>query len=326
MNKFAIVILNWNGVKLLEQFLPAVVNYSADAKIYIADNASTDESIAFVTKNYPNITLLKNSKNLGYAQGYNQALTQVNEPYLCLLNSDIDVTPSWLDAVKERFEKQPETGIIQPKILDFKNKTSFEYAGAAGGFIDRFGFPFCRGRVFETLEKDENQYHSAPIFWASGACMFIRKEIFDQLGGFDPIFFAHQEEIDLCWRAFNAGIAVWYESGSTVYHVGGATLNKANAQKTYLNFRNSLCMMAKNLPSSQLFPIIFARLCMDGVAGIKFMFEGKFKHLWAVFTSHFGFYALLPKMLSKRTGENKTKYYNRNSVVFDYFIKKIDKF
>ena len=243
MKKIAVVILNWNGAKLLEQFLPSVMAYSDEAKIYVADNASTDDSIAVIKEKFPSVTIIQNDGNYGFAKGYNVALQNIEEEYYALVNSDIEVTPNWLTPILSIFENEKETGIIQPKILDFKNKEYFEYAGAAGGFIDKYGYPFCRGRIFETIEKDNHQYdNEREIFWATGACFFIRKEVYRKLNGFDGDFFAHQEEIDLCWRAFNLGYKIKYTYNSIVYHVGGATLNQSNPKKTYLNFRNSLLM------------------------------------------------------------------------------------
>lgn len=322
MKKIAVVILNWNGVKLLEQFLPSVMSYSPEATIYLADNASTDSSIEFVKTNYPDIKIIQNEGNFGYAQGYNVALKYVEEPYFCLLNSDVEVTENWLKPILAIFEKEKNVAIIQPKILDFKNKSLFEYAGAAGGFIDKYGYPYCRGRIFETVEKDNGQYNDfSEIFWASGACFFIRKEVFNQLGGFDESFFAHQEEIDLCWRSKNAGYKTYYTFQSIIYHVGGATLKESNPKKTFLNFRNSLLMLVKNLPEGKIIPIIFTRLFLDGIAGIQFIIKGKFSHCWAIIKAHFHFYHLLNKYLKKRTNNQTESYFKTNSIVYNYFIK-----
>lgn len=323
MKKIAVVILNWNGLKLLEEFLPSIVRFSAEATIYVADNASTDDSISFVKSAFPSIKIIQNTSNFGFAKGYNEALKFVEEDFYALVNSDIEVTENWLTPILEIFENQPETAIIQPKILDYKNKEMFEYAGAGGGFIDKYGFPFCRGRIFQSLEKDESQYNDEiEIFWASGACFFIRKEIFRKLNGFDEDFFAHQEEIDLCWRAFNLNYKVKYTGKSTVYHVGGATLKESNPHKTFLNFRNSLWMLTKNLPKKKLFPILFLRLSLDGQAGIHFAIQGKFTHLWAVLKSHFYFYLYLFKFLKKRESNQYANYYKVNSIVYYHFIKK----
>ena len=322
MKKIAVVVLNWNGVKLLEQFLPSVISYSSEATIYVADNASTDNSIQFIKDNYPTIKIIKNDGNYGFANGYNIALQEVEEEYYCLLNSDVEVTEKWLTPILSLFESEKDVAIIQPKILDFKNKEYFEYAGAAGGFIDKYGYPFCRGRIFETIEKDNHQYDDEKdIFWVSGACFFIRKDIYRKLNGFDGDFFAHQEEIDLCWRAFNLGYKAKYTSQSIVYHVGGATLNEGNPKKTFLNFRNSLLMLLKNLPKNKLYTILFMRLVLDGIAGIKFIFQGKFKHCFAIIKAHFHFYHLISKNLNKRNSVQKANYFHTKSIVYFYFVK-----
>lgn len=322
-NKIAVVILNWNGKRLLEQFLPSIIEFSSQAIIYVADNASTDNSVDFLKTYYPNIKIINNTFNYGFAKGYNIAIQNVEEEYLCLLNSDVEVSKNWLDPILELFKKQPNTAIIQPKILDYKNKLFFEYAGAAGGFIDKFGFPYCRGRVFQTIEKDTNQYNDEKeIFWASGACFFIRNSVFKKLNGFDDSFFAHQEEIDLCWRSFNAGFKSVYTSKSKVYHVGGATLDQSNPKKTYLNFRNSLFMLTKNLPTNKLFIVLFIRLFLDGIAGLKFLLEGNPKHFLAVLHAHFSYYLNIISNLKKRTSNEKQNYYAKKSIVYQYFVKK----
>nr|WP_315222888.1 glycosyltransferase family 2 protein [uncultured Flavobacterium sp.] len=327
MDKIAVVILNWNGAKLLEKFLPSVIKYSAEATIYVADNASTDNSIAFVREHFPTIKIIKNSGNYGFAKGYNEALKQVNAEIYALVNSDVEVTANWLQPIIATFDAEKQTSIIQPKILDFKNKEYFEYAGAAGGFIDKFGFPYCRGRIFDTLEKDNGQYDdNAEIFWASGACFFIRSEIYNELKGFDESFFAHQEEIDLCWRAINDGHRIKYNCQSVVYHVGGATLQQANPKKTYLNFRNSLLMLVKNLPKKGLFFIIFERMVLDGIAAVRFLTQGKFKHSAAVLHAHFSFYCVSLVYLRKRKDFQMKQYYSVRSIVFLYYIKNLTLF
>ncbi len=321
MNSIAIVILNWNGRGLLEQFMPSVIKYSEGAVIYVADNASTDDSVSFVKDNYPDVKIIQNSGNLGYAGGYNEALKEVDEDYYALVNSDIEVTEGWLNPVLQLFEADIETAIIQPKILDYNNKKMFEYAGAAGGFIDMFGYPFCRGRIFNTIEEDKGQYDdTSEIFWASGACFFIRKQAFRELKGFDEDFFAHQEEIDLCWRAFNRNYKIRFCSASTVYHVGGATLKNTNPKKTYLNFRNSLLMMVKNLPAVKIVPLIFARLCLDSVAGVQFLLKGQFHHILAIVKAHFHFYSLLSRFIRKRESKQYSNYYKSRSIVMRYFL------
>jgi len=329
--KIAIVILNWNGEKLLQQFLPSIIKYSNtidNCTIYVADNASTDGSIALVEKLFPTLKIIKNPTNSGYAKGYNDALQHIDADIFALVNSDIEVTKDWLTPIISEFQNNPETAIIQPKILDFKNKEFFEYAGASGGYIDKYGFPFCRGRIFNSLEKDTLQYNDTQeIFWASGACFFIRKTTFNELNGFDEQFFAHQEEIDLCWRAQNLGHIIKYVGNSTVYHVGGATLNETNPKKTYLNFRNSLFMLAKNLPKKVLFSTIFTRLCFDGLAGVQFFIQLKPRHTFAIIKAHFSFYSGLNTMLKKRVSENNnTNYYYTKSIVWQHFAKGIKLF
>jgi len=320
--KIAIVILNWNGRDLLKKFLPSVVEYSSLANIYVVDNASSDDSVLFLEENFPGVNIIKNSRNFGYAKGYNIALKQVSEPYFVLLNSDVQVTKNWLSEALEIFENQPNTAVLQPKILDYKNKQYFEYAGAAGGFIDKYGFPFCRGRIFSTIEKDNNQYNMiSEIFWASGACMFIRKNIFEKFGGFDQDFFAHQEEIDLCWRIKNENFNIKYIPNSVVYHIGGATLNENSPQKTFLNFRNSLYTLLKNHPKKGLFLTIFIRLCLDGIAGIYFLFKTKPKHTFAVFKAHLCFYKNILKTLKKRLPMQKADYFQTKSIVWNYYVK-----
>ena len=331
--KIAIVILNWNGKDLLEKFLPSVITHSEDAVIYVADNASTDDSIAFLKSNFPTIKIIQNTQNSGYAKGYNDALKQVNEAIFCLLNSDVEVTDGWLNPIYTIFKTEPETAIIQPKILDFKKKDYFEYAGAAGGFIDKYGYPYCRGRIFNSIEKDYGQYNdSTTVFWASGACFFIRKSVFDNLNGFDESFFAHMEEIDLCWRAHNSGYTTKYVGASTIYHIGGATLNSTNPKKTYLNFRNSLFTLTKNSPAN-LFLLIFVRLSLDSLAVLKFASQFNFNHILAILKAHLHFYAYLPHLLKKRQLLQQKralvslpKYYKTKSIIWLYFIKNQKKF
>jgi GT2 family glycosyltransferase len=321
--KVAIVILNWNGKKLLEQFLPSVIKHSKEAVIYVADNASLDGSIDFVLDNFPTVKTIKNEVNGGYAKGYNDALKNLEEDIICLLNNDVEVTNDWLTPILNTFKKDSNTVIIQPKLLDYKQKEYFEYAGAAGGFIDKFGYPYCRGRIFDTIEKDYGQFNDvADIFWASGACMFIRNSIFKQLNGFDEYFFAHMEEIDLCWRAKNLGYNIKYVGESKVFHVGGATLSNSNPRKTYLNFRNSLFTLTKNA-KGYLFILILLRLILDGIAGIKFLFEFKFKHIISILHAHFSFYSHLSVLLKQRKSlEKKSKYYNKTSIVLNYYVYK----
>jgi len=323
----AIVILNWNGKVLLEQFLPSVINFSDEAEIYVADNASTDDSVAFVSEHFPSVKIIQNTENGGYAKGYNDALKRVNEPLLCLVNSDIEVTKNWLKPIVGEFNSDENTAIIQPKILDFKNKSYFEYAGAAGGFIDKYGYPYCRGRIFNTVEEDKGQYDDTKdIFWASGACFFIRNSVFKRLDGFDESYFAHMEEIDLCWRAFNCDYKTKYVGTSTVYHVGGATLKNSSPKKTFLNFRNSLFTLLKNTDRSVFFRVFF-RLILDGIAGVRFVVQFQFKHVYAILKAHISFYMSLKRVLKQRKQLIKRgNYYDTNSIVWSYFIKKRTKF
>lgn len=319
----AIVILNWNGKALLEQFLPSVLKYSEGAKIYVADNASTDNSVEFLKTSFPEVGIIENSENGGYAKGYNEALQHVAEPLLCLLNSDIEVTENWLDGILTAFNAKAKPDILQPKILDYKDKSKFEYAGAAGGFIDKYGYPFCRGRIFDSIETDQGQYNDiTDIFWASGACFFVKNEVFKSLKGFDESYFAHMEEIDLCWRAYNSNYKTQYVGASTVYHVGGATLSNTNPKKTYLNFRNSLITLVKNADSN-VFSKALIRMLLDGIAGVRFLFQLKPLHFLAILKAHFSFYLNLKSVLNKRRQLPKRhSYYKTLSIVWSYFIKK----
>jgi hypothetical protein len=290
--------------------------------VYLADNASTDDSIEFTIKNFPTVNIIQNKINGGYAKGYNDALKKIKADVFCLLNNDVEVSENWLQPVIDCFQEDTKTAIIQPKLLDYKNKTYFEYAGAAGGFLDKYGYPYCRGRIFNTIEKDEQQYEGiSDIFWASGACFFIRASIFETLNGFDESYFAHQEEIDLCWRAKNLGFQIKYVSASVVYHLGGGTLNAINPKKTFLNFRNSLYNLTKNAKGN-LFFLIIVRLCLDGIAGVKFLLSFKPSHTLAIIRAHFSFYKNLQELYKQRKKlAQKVKYYNKTSIIWQYFAK-----
>ena len=325
MPTVAVVILNWNGKKYLEQFLPSLIDHTgSDAEIVVADNASTDDSISFLTTNYPAIRVIQNTTNGGFARGYNLALKQVEADYYVLLNSDIEVTENWLKPVISMMEEDEKIGACQPKIRSFHHRNSFEYAGAAGGYIDEYGYPFCRGRLFLTIEEDNGQYDdTVEISWASGACMFVRSKLFHQLGGLDEDFFAHMEEIDFCWRLHNYGYRVMYCPGSTVYHIGGGTLPKASWRKTYFNFRNNFMLLYKNLPSNYLFKVFALRLILDTVAAMKFLFQAGFKNFWAVARAHMSFYKALPTLRKKRKklkhGSMKMMY--KRNIVFEYYLR-----
>ncbi|WP_159952021.1 glycosyltransferase family 2 protein [Polaribacter septentrionalilitoris] len=321
--KIAVVILNWNGQKLLEQFLPSVVNFSSqDADIYVADNASTDSSIQYLKECFPSVKIIENTINGGYAKGYNDALQTIDADIYCLLNSDVEVTENWLIPVIDVFKKEKTTAIVQPKLLDYKDKKKFEYAGAGGGFVDLYGYPYCRGRVFNNLERDNNQFNDTiSIFWASGACLFIRSEVYHKIGGLDEDYFAHQEEIDLCWRTHNIGYQTKYVGKSVVYHVGGATLQETNPHKTYLNFRNSLLNVVKNVPKKWFLFVIFSRLLLDGIAGLKFILELRPVHTLAILKAHISFYKNFFKFLKKRRKLPKNENYNlHTSIVWQYFV------
>ena len=300
--KTAIVILNWNGRSWLENFLPSVIMYSKDAEIFVIDNGSTDDSVSFLNENFRSVIIIKNNKNLGFAGGYNTGLNKIHAEYYILLNSDIEVTKDWIEPIIELMEIDNNIAACQPKLLNYNKKTKFEYAGASGGFIDNLGYPFCRGRIFNNLEEDKGQYNDAiEIFWATGACLFIRTDLFWNVGGFDEDFFCHQEEIDLCWRLKNKGYKMMVQPNSKVYHVGGGTLNEDSPYKTYLNFRNNLYMIFKNIPLSYLFFVISMRLILDAVAAFSFLIQGKgLQHFWAIGKAHFVFYVTVPRLISKR--------------------------
>ncbi len=288
MLKLAIVILNWNGERYLRQFLPTLLRNIPDyAEVIIADNASSDGSLAFLREEYPQIRVIVHPQNGGFSKGYNDAFQQIEAEYYCLLNSDIEVPEHWVEPVMALFESDDTIAAIQPKIIAYHDRTKFEYAGASGGFIDKYGYPFCRGRVFDTLEEDHHQYDDAiPVFWATGAALFVRSSVYHQLGGLDEDFFAHMEEIDFCWRTHLAGYRVSYCPQSAVYHVGGGTLPKSSPFKTELNFRNNLSMLYKNLPDSRRWWVLATRMWLDRVAAVKFLLEGHRGEYLAVRKAH----------------------------------------
>ncbi len=329
--KTAIVILNWNGKDWLEKFLPTIIQHSDMAEIIIADNGSTDDSLLFLSKNFPNIKVINNKENLGFAGGYNNALDRIHAEYYVLLNSDVEVSDNWLLPIIRLMDKDKDIAACQPKLLDFNNRKKFEYAGASGGFLDNLGYPFCRGRIFNFLEEDAGQYNdTAEVFWATGACLFVRSDIFWEVGGFDSDFFAHQEEIDLCWRLRNKGYKIMVEPKSEVYHVGGGTLNASSSFKTYLNFRNNLCMLFKNLPLPCLFFVVIFRLLLDAVASITFLKQKDgFSHFFAIIKAHFYFYCAIPKLIVKRQKiKQKNKLVGKVnwSILFKNKVKGIKQF
>ena len=327
--KIGIVILNWNGIDLLKTYLPRVVEHRKEHVIYLADNASTDGSIAWTATHYPEVKIIAMGENRGYAGGYNAALDSVPEEVVCLLNSDVAVTAGWCDFIVRRFEIDPKLAACQPKILDDKKKEFFEYAGAAGGFIDRYAYPYCRGRLFDSIEKDLGQYDDVvDLDWASGACLFLRKSAYIKVGKLDEDYFAHQEEVDLCWRLRHAGFVISYEPQSVVYHLGGGTLNNLNPRKTFYNFRNCLYNIVKNDHSSLWLGVLFIRMLLDGIAALKFLSELKFSHFLAVLHAHFHFYRHLESLLKKRKEikafEKVLQVKNTDlSIVYQYFINGI---
>jgi Predicted glycosyltransferases len=330
MVKCAVVILNWNGIEFLKKFLPAVVKYTAasDTIIYIADNGSSDGSAEYVEENFSSVNLIRFDKNNGFAGGYNRALKQIEASYYVLLNSDIEVTEGWLEPLISYMENNQDVASCQPKILSYSQKDKFEYAGAAGGFIDKFAYPLCRGRVFYKTEKDSGQYDDQiDIFWSTGACMIVRAEAWKKCGGFDADFFAHMEEIDLCWRFHKSGYRVAYIPQSVVYHVGGGALPYDSPFKTFLNFRNSLYMLYKNLPESNLRRILFVRKILDGIAALFFLPKGEFRSTGAVWKAHMEYYRNIERLKEKRNEAgiegkiNFTGLILNKSIVFEFYIK-----
>jgi GT2 family glycosyltransferase len=340
--KVAVVILNWNGKKYLEKFLPVLLTTTySNATFYVADNNSSDNSVSFIKENFPLVTIIEIPVNEGFAKGYNVALKQVEADIYVLLNQDIEITPRWIEPIVAMFAVNNKLGAVQPKLLAFNKKKEFEYAGAAGGYIDWLGYAFCRGRFFQTMETDHRQYdNNADIFWASGAAMFVRSDVYHQLGGLDASFFAHQEEIDLCWRMKNAGYDIKYCHESTVYHVGGSSLPYGNPRKTYLNYRNNLIMMFKNYYSPFSALIIFYRMMLDGVSAIKLLLAGNFKDVWAILMAHVYLYLNFKDIVHQRkqtrnlikeingttTDFSTLKGVYKNSIVADYFLKGKKKF
>lgn len=328
----AVVILNWNGKALLERFLPSVIlSDYPNLEIIVGDNASTDDSVEFLKTNFPQVSVIQNDKNYGFAGGYNKILSQVKADYFVLLNSDVEVPVNWIRPVIELMQSDETIAVAQPKIKWQQNKSQFEYAGAAGGFMDMHAFPFCRGRIFDTVEMDTDQYNeNVEIFWASGAAFFIKSEAWNEAKGLDADLFAHMEEIDLCWRLKNFGYKVVCCSSSEVYHLGGGTLNANNPYKTYLNFRNNLIIMQKNLPQGDAYFRIFVRLWIDFAAWFQFLFKGKTEFTMAISKAHFHFFKDLSKTNKKRGIQQipllKHSGTYKSSIIYAYFVKKIKKF
>ncbi|MAZ93408.1 MAG: hypothetical protein CMF58_03240 [Lentimicrobiaceae bacterium] len=330
MKEVALVILNYNGIRYLEKFLPDVIAYSKDdADIYVADNCSTDGSIEMISERFSEVKIIVNEYNGGFATGYNHALKQIDAEYYILLNSDIEVTKGWITPVVNLMKSDPMIGAAQPKIRSYHRKTHFEYAGASGGFIDKYGYPFCRGRLFLSLEEDIGQYDNiTEVFWATGACMFVRAELFNNLGGFDDEFFAHMEEIDFCWRSKSIGYKIMVCPSSIVFHVGGGTLPVGSAWKTYLNFRNNLILLYKNLPKKHLNRILLSRLFLDGIAAFKFLAQGGYDDFIAVIKAHLYFYKHYSSIREKRKNTKRTKVGNiyKGNIVVDHYMLRKTKF
>lgn len=331
MASVTIVILNYNGKHFLEKFLPTVERCSKGYNIVIADNNSDDESVTFLKESFPHLQLIQLDQNYGFCGGYNRALSKIESDYFVLLNSDIEVTNGWIKNIIRLFEKDDKIAAVQPKLLDYNRRNKFEYAGGAGGFIDKYGYPFCRGRIFDTIETDVGQYNkTTEIFWASGACLFVKAHLFKKYGGFDEDFFAHMEEIDLCWRMKHDGYKVMYSPDSVLYHVGGGTLAYANPRKTYLNFRNSVLVLIKNLPANELIWKLAFRWAMDYVAIGKFVLSGHFKDALMILKAHFYILNNLNKNLKKRSsnmisGEKLVGIYPK-FLLFKYHIARVRKF
>ncbi|MBO7480649.1 MAG: glycosyltransferase family 2 protein [Bacteroidales bacterium] len=326
----AIVILNWNGEKFLRQFLHTLVENTNPelARICIIDNYSTDGSLQFLSENFPQIQLVKLDKNCGFAGGYNRGLTEIDAEYFMLLNSDVEVGKDWISPLVELMDSDPTIGVCGPKLIDFNNREKFEYAGAAGGYIDKYGYPFCRGRLFESIESDNGQHDTREdCLWISGAALFIRSKLFFEVGGFDDDFFAHQEEIDLCWRVQNSGYRVVCEPKSEIYHVGGGALPKSNPFKTFLNFRNNLYLVVKNLPDKEIGKVLFVRFFLDVVAAVRMIFQGNFKECHAVFRAYGAFLKNKKKMKQKRLSvirkpSSEIVGMYCGSIVFKHFLSK----
>jgi hypothetical protein len=328
MTRTAVVILNYNGEKLLRQFLPSVIQYSTQAEIIVADNGSTDNSIPILQQDFSQVRIIRLDKNYGFCGGYNRALQQVSADYFVLLNSDVEVTSDWLVPMTTLLDTDQSISAVQPKILSYRDKKKFEYAGAAGGFIDAFGYPFCRGRIFDHIEVDKGQYDDErPVFWGSGACLIIRSDIYKAFGGLDEDFFAHMEEIDLCWKINRAGKQVYYCGKSTVYHLGAGTLDYENPRKVYLNFRNGLALIFKHFNSTELIFKFPFRIMLDWVAALSFFVKGRWQCAWAVIRAHLHFFTRLSLNYRKRQNLQKVypgyprKHIHSGLIVFDYYIK-----
>lgn len=330
MNKVAVIILNWNGEKLLREYLPSVIETTdtSIADIIVADNGSTDSSVELLRKEFPQVKLLEFKENYGFAEGYNRAIKETNYPYTVLLNSDVATTQGWINTLFDYMEANPNVGACQPKIRAYTNKTYFEYAGAAGGFIDSNGYPYCRGRIFDTVEEDNGQYDEViPVFWATGAALMVRSELYLGVGGLDKDFFAHMEEIDLCWRILLTGSEIMAVPQSVVYHLGGGSLPASNPRKTYLNFRNNLLMLHKNLPDETRGKTLFIRRLLDTVAWAKFMATFDFKNANAILKAHNDFRSMRKAYTNHPDVDLlQTRPDCHRNILLDYYLRGRKKF
>lgn len=328
MKKLGVIILNWNGLELLKKFLPTAsrLTVSDEADLIVADNGSADGSVAWIRENHPEVRIIEFDRNYGFAEGYNLAIEQADYPYVTLLNSDVEVTEGWWQPILSFLEQNPDVGAVQPKILSYRDRTSFEYAGAAGGYLDSLGYPYCRGRLFDVVEKDNGQYDGAPVnvAWASGACLSMPRDVYRRLGGLDPKFFAHMEEIDLCCRVHNAGLRVCAITDSHVYHVGGASLNQGNPQKTYLNFRNNLLLLHKNLPRAKGRRVLFMRRLADTLAFGMFLLKGDMPNARAILRAHSDFRRMRREYTDfpDRDTLSSLPGANRNAVLSRYLLRR----
>ncbi len=328
MTTVAVVILNYNGERLLRQFLPSVIQHSAPADVFVADNGSTDGSIGVLREEFPGVGVIRLNENFGFCGGYNAALREITYDYYILLNSDVEVTPGWVLPLKALLDQRPEVASVQPKILSHQNRKVFEYAGAGGGFIDTLGYPFCRGRIFDHVEEDRGQYDDErPVFWSSGACMMIRAEKFHEHGGFDEDFFAHMEEIDLCWKIARAGAEIYYSGKSTVYHLGAGTLGYQHPRKTYLNFRNGLYLIAKHFDRGELIGKLPLRIMLDWLAALTFLLKGEGRNSLSVLRAHRDFFNSIGRIRKQRSVIRRAnpsyprENVHRGLIIFDYYFR-----
>ena len=334
MKRVSVIILNWNGAEMLRKFLPSVVKHSPEAAVIVADNGSTDDSVDILQREFPMVEVMAFDRNYGFAEGYNKALAQVETPYTLLLNSDVEVVEGWLEPLLSFMDAHPDAAACQPKLRNYNHREMFEYAGACGGFLDSLGYPYCRGRVMSVVEKDEGQYDGdpVPVFWATGAALLVRTRVYNNVGGLDSRFFAHQEEIDFCWRLRSRGYGVWCVPQSVVYHLGGATLDKSNPRKTFLNFRNNLLMLYKNLPAERRVSVMAARYFLDYLAALQMLLSGKRKEALAVVRARFEYSHIRHEFDSQRQENLKAAKVKEiaeqrpRSLLWAYYIRRVRRY